>query len=35
MLSQLDLEETAEAMKIDGVRRDTVKVYVVDKAIDL
>ncbi len=35
MLSQLELEETATAMEFDGIRRDTVKVYVVDKVIDL
>jgi hypothetical protein len=35
MLSQIDSEETANAMQSDGVKRETVKVYVVDKGIDL
>ena len=34
-LAQLDSPETAEAMAYDGVDRETVKVYVLDKALDL
>ena len=32
MLSLMDEPATAEAMAMDGVKRDTVKVYVLDKA---
>ena len=35
MLSLIDSEETAEAMQSDGVKRETVKVYVVDKALSV
>jgi len=34
-LEQLDSPETAEAMAQDGVNRDSVRVYVLDKAINL
>lgn len=34
-LEQLDAPETAEAMAQDGVNRDSVKVYVLDKEINL
>ena len=34
-LEQLELPETAEAMAQDGVNRDSVRVYVLDKAINL
>lgn len=34
-LTQLDSPETAEAMAYDGVDRDTVKVYLLDKELDL
>jgi hypothetical protein len=35
MLSQIEQEETIQAMQSDGVNRDSVKVYVVDKSIAL
>ena len=31
LLEGLDSPETAEAMAIDGVKRETVKIYVLDK----
>lgn len=34
-LELLDAPETAEAMAQDGVKRDTVKVYVLDKEFNL
>ena len=34
-LAQLDAPETAEAMAQDGVDRDSVKVYILDKEINL
>ena len=34
-LEQLDAPETAEAMAQDGVNRDSVKVYILDKEINL
>ena len=34
-LELLDVPETAEAMAQDGVKRDTVKVYVLDKEFKL
>ena len=34
-LAQLDSPETIEAMAYDGVDRETVKVYVLDKELDL
>ena len=34
-LAQLDEPETAEAMAQDGVDRDSVKVYILDKEINL
>jgi len=34
-LKGLDSSDTEEAMKFDGVQRDTVKVYVLDKVFDL
>ena len=34
-LEHLDAPETAEAMAQDGVKRDTVKVYVLDKEFNL
>ena len=34
-LEQLDSPETAEAMSQDGVNRESVKVYVLDKEINL
>ena len=34
-LEQMDSPETAEAMAQDGVNRDSVRVYVLDKAINL
>jgi hypothetical protein len=35
MLSQIESEETIQAMESDGVNRDSVKVFVVDKSVDL
>ena len=34
-LEQLDSPETAEAMAQDGVKRESVKVYVLDKELNL
>jgi len=34
-LAQLDSPATAEAMAYDGVKRETVKIYVLDKKFDL
>jgi hypothetical protein len=34
-LEQLDAPETAEAMATDGVKPDTVKVFILDKVLDL
>ena len=34
-MEHLDAPETADAMAADGVKRDTVKVYVLDKEFDL
>lgn len=34
-LEQMDAPETAEAMAVDGVKRDTVKVFVLDKDFNL
>ncbi len=34
-LEMLDAPETAEAMAYDGVKRETVKVYVLDKEFNL
>lgn len=34
-MEHLDAPETAEAMAVDGVKRETVKVFVLDKEFDL
>lgn len=34
-LEGLDTQETAEAMAYDGVKRETVKIYVLDKELQL
>jgi len=34
-MEHLDAPETADAMAVDGVKRETVKVYVLDKEFDL
>ncbi|MGI9204159.1 MAG: hypothetical protein ACR2Q3_09120 [Woeseiaceae bacterium] len=34
-MEHLDAPETAEAMAVDGVKRESVKVYVLDKEFDL
>jgi len=35
MLASMDSAETAEAMKSDGFKRDTARVFVVDKELNL
>ena len=34
-LALVDTQATADAMELDGVKRDTVKIHVLDKAFDL
>jgi hypothetical protein len=34
-LSLMDSQVTADAMKVDGVKRETVKIYVLDRDLEL